>query len=68
MVIAYHKVVHFAKSTNTRKNNARYIEVSLCLIIFQNVGFDFFYEKLEGMVSLEFHKEENSKAEHLCNE
>ena len=28
MVIAYHKVVHFAKSTNTR-NNARYIEVSL---------------------------------------
>ena len=27
-----------------------------------------FYEKLEGMVNLVFDKEENSKAEHLCNE
>ena len=32
------------------------------------MGFDFFSEKLEGIMDLVFHKEENSKVEHLCNE
>ena len=35
---------------------------------FLKYGFWFFSEKLERMMNLVFHKEENSKAEHLCNE